>query len=197
MSNMLDFLNEMASAETYASGNFFKPGRGVVVVKDVKLFRGTKDPKTFVAEFLVKSSEPTVEGTSPNAPGTSVSYVQKLTKSSFPKVALSNQKKCVLAILGPEAESLPWQKEDGTLKGTLKGEMVELMRVDPATGYTKPGSICEARGVEIAYETIAKDVKGETMHFPEFTHIPFNAETVKANRALLDKVAAEEESAKE
>lgn len=183
----MSFLDDLASAETYGAGNWFKAGRGIVIVKDVKLFKGEKDPQTYVAEFVVKSSQPTIKDVDPNAPGTTVSYPQKLTRAKFPKQSASNAKKCNLAVLGTEAEALS--------AADLKNEFSELMRIDPATGYTKPGTVCPARGVEVAYETIRKQVNGEFMDFPNFSALPQTPDAIKANRAILDKAAQEESEA--
>jgi hypothetical protein len=173
----MSFLDDMANAETWGSGNYFKAGKGRVIVKDVKLFKGEGDPRTYVVEFIVKSSEPIFKDEEPNAPGTSVSYIQKLTRAAYPKQSNSNAKSANLAILGPDAEVLS--------PADLKKEFEELMRLD-AEGYTKPGTVCPARGIELAYETLRKTTrKGEEMDFPKFTHIPPTKESVAENLALL------------
>jgi hypothetical protein len=201
----MSWMDEMIDAPTSGGGNYFKDGKGRVIVKDVKVFKGHKDKYTYCAEFVVKTSSSnyvdpeTGKPVPPNPAGSSVSYTQLLTKFDSAK---GNAKKCNLAILGPEAEKLAAAAAQGNeeAKKALAKELNELMRIDadgPMKGYTKPGVLCPARGMELAFETRRQWTKDNSkeLTIPEFTHVPFNAENVKANRAFLDNVAEAEKAA--
>jgi hypothetical protein len=185
----MGWLDEMAEASTSGGSNFFKDGRGRVIVKDVKVFKGYKDKYTYTLECVVKSAQSnTIDADGkpvpPNPVGQTVGYTQLLTKFESAK---SNAKKANVAILGPEAEALSPDK--------LKEEFNELMRIDeagPLKGYTNPAKPCPARGVELSFETrrqMTRDGSKE-LTLVEFRSVPMTKELIEQNRALLDAGAS-------
>jgi hypothetical protein len=194
-----DFINDLANAQRFDSGNFFQPGRGVLIVKDVKVFASTKDggdPFTYAAEFLVKKSTNIVEGRPANAEGTSVSVIYKPTRSEYPKMQKSNIAKCNMAILG----SYVGQEVTASLAGPQLAQAIsELLRPfptgNPLAGRTDPSKPCPARGYQITYETIkgkkpGKD--GRDAYYPEFSACTTSEAELAENLKLLAGAASEE-----
>jgi hypothetical protein len=179
----MSFAKELASAKTSGGGNFIKDGRGKLIVKSAAIVSGHKDKKTFIVEAYVKESASTMtdrdgKPVPPNAPGSTVSYVQLLSTYDSAK---GNAKMACLAILGPDSAA---KDEDG-----LAADISELLNLDDK-GYTRKGVACIARGVEIAYETRrqwTKDGKTE-LTLPTFTHVEVTPEEIQANRKTLDTV---------
>ena len=174
----MSWIEDTAKAKTWGTGNFFTAGRGTLILQDVKVFRGFKDPETFAADFCVKESI----GPEANAVGSTVSYICQLNKQESGK---SNMKALILEILktaGPESGTLSDEQ--------LAGEIRELLRIaekGPMANYTDPSlGACPARGVEIAYETRNKTSrKGVDMVLPTFRAKVTTADMLKANRKLL------------
>lgn len=184
-----EFFDDLANADT-ADGraNPFKPGRGTLIVKDVKMFYSSKAWKlkkqknrVFVFEGVVKESFPVDGGEAPNAPGTTVSIVRQLDATEYPDMAKTAMQKVILAIFGPAAATLTKEKKVERTKWLLRvggTDQPELQR-----GVTVRGQPCPARGYEVKYETVP-DAKGK--FWPEITAgETLTEEQVKANLKLI------------
>lgn len=175
----------LARGKQSGGGNFFKDGKGRVIVKDVKMIKGHEDPETFVAELYVKESAPIERDSAgnwvqPNPPGSSVSYIQQMTLRK--EVATGNSNAFIKAVLGPDAEKLS--------EAEFIAEMDEVMHVDatpgPNFGYSNENTVSPARGMELLYETYRTLTRREVLIVVvKFTHVPPDAATIEANRKVL------------
>lgn len=184
----LDFIKDLANADRYEKSKNFTGGAGVAVLNDVKVFKSTKDggdPFTWVKEVVIKSSRDNGEGV-PNAPGTKVGYMQKLTRATHPKSMKSNVLKAHLAILGPGSEALTPAQLEPVLAALLR----PLPAGNPLAGRTDPSKPCPERGRQIAYDTY----KGKDGRFyPNFYAIPQTDADLAENLKLLDSMGASTE----
>lgn len=178
------FLRELVKSEVYGKGNFFTAGRGIVILKDIKIFKSSKsdsggDPYTEVAEFLVKESHKTAPDVEPNAVGSLASVIFKLTAGKSPKSQRSSAQKLHFAILGAGAEALPEDK--------LVAAMSALLRPfpddNPLKGRTDPAKPCPAKGLQVAYDTYKST--GDGRYYPNFYAIDTSPAQLQENLALL------------
>lgn len=182
----MSFVKTLASKKaTGGGGNNIVDGAGALLVKDIILKKGFKDPQTLIFEFYVKESrqDPAHPTVAPNPPGTTASIVKKLTT----KTGAAEQAMGILeSILGPEFAAMTEAEKET--------EMSSQLRIGP-DGYTKQGTECPAKGVEVRYTTYHKNSnEGKDLTIPKLEHVPFTAETVTAGRALIDGAAAEADS---
>lgn len=170
----MSFLKDWAAKPAAGGGNHIKDGRGTLIVKDIRLDKTFKDPRTFVIEFVVKESHAVRDDVAPNAPGTEVSFVKFLTKV-MGEEARAN---AALQAIDPDLAALPADKLAATYE--------EIMRLD-SDGYTKKGTLCDLRGVEVGYETYRKFTKdGKTeLTIPKFKVVANTEEQVAANRKFI------------
>lgn len=171
-------------------GPYFQPGRGVLIVKGFRFGETEKAPKQelFVADYFVEKSTSFPEGTiitsgdgknaepgnstKANAPGTSLSYPQNITK--FPDTAPSNAKDAVVMAARGVQEFDPETLSEADADELL-GEAL-----DPSNPL---------RGVRVGYETRqVKTKKGSWITVTDF--IPLSGQTseeVAQRRAQLDQ----------
>jgi hypothetical protein len=172
-------IKKIAKARATGGGNYIKQGKGVLIVKSISL-EELYNGDTFIAEFLVKSSESMPDAVDANGKpelanpaGTSCSYVQQLTKFES---APGNVKGFLEKLDGCEGES------DEEFEGLLE----TYINKDPKAGEVNP-----ARGFEIAYETFQRPIQkgknaGKMITLVRWTHVDLDQDQVDANRALLD-----------
>lgn len=177
MSFIKNFSNKPAAN---SGGNYFADGKGKVILKDVRLFKGFSDPQTMAFDFVIKESHATTPGTTPNPVGTTAGVVKLC--SGVKVLGDDARAKAIIAqIMGPDAPV------DGSPE--MEAELVGLLRVG-ADGYTKQGTLCPARGVELDYETSrATTGKGTIIIVPRFSHVIMTAEKLAENLAFLDGAA--------
>jgi hypothetical protein len=151
--------------------------REPLILSDVKYISTDKDPKTFIAEFLVKDSSAVRPDVAPNAPGTTVSVIHKWTIHKSAKGNSRTLMDEIIKCVAPDFSKLSEDEYKAALRDLLrKGE----------DGYTDSAKLCPARGVEIAYETYRQKSKAGT----DLTLINFKArkiskEELAANRTQL------------
>ena len=175
------FLDEWVSTTVSGGGNFLKDGKGTLIIKDVSAQKTFKDKRTFIMEAYVKSSSPSGDVDengkllAPNAVGSTVSYVQLLTKFASAK---GNAKAVCLAILGPETAA---KDDEG-----MGADFTELMGLDKE-GYSQKGVASIMRGAEISFETHRKATKdgSKILTIPRFSYVEVTPEQIAANRKLL------------
>jgi hypothetical protein len=100
MASLREIAADVKAAKTAGGGNYIKPGKGVLIVREIKLQKGFKG-KSFIAEFLVESSQATDAGKEPNSPGSSCSKIEMLTgKQEHVDSALGRIKALLIACSG-------------------------------------------------------------------------------------------------
>jgi hypothetical protein len=188
----MDFLKKIASRDTRASGggNYFKQGRGRCIVKALKIENKEEGP-TFIGEYVIESSQSYDDALNDkgqpekaNAPGSTVSWVQKLQKH---KSAAGNVKAHVLAIGGDDEED--FASEDGEKKFE-EGMKALFSKTQPATGMV------------VDYETYQKPIKsgpnaGKPITLIKWKHVPGQTAAEIAARRKQIESAKEDESAEE
>jgi hypothetical protein len=180
-----DIAAKVAASKASGSGNWIKPGRGVLMVKDLRYdsagFKGDK----FIAELRVIESQSMAgrvdkEGKAvlANEAGTTVSFVQLFDQQK--EVAFPNTKGFILALFG--------EKEDEISAEEFVGSF------EVACNKTQP-----ARGMLIKYETVDKTTKKQNeIVVPKWEHVPGQTEaTIAKNRAWLDGVEKAEQKPEE
>lgn len=179
---MSDFIKQLAKAQVFSNtSNRFTAGKGILIVKDVKIFKASKpggDPFTEAAEFQVKKSQATVDGISPNLPGTTVSSIFTLSQGKNIGSQQSSAQKLHFAILGPSAATITPEQ--------LGEALTSLLRPFPdgnvLAGRTDPAKPCPARGLQVAYETYkGKDGK----YYPNFFAVDTSEAELAENLKLL------------
>lgn len=185
---MSDFIKQLAKAQVFNNvANRFQAGKGVLIVKEVKIFKATKpggDPFTEVGEFVVKTSQPTVDGISPNVPGSTVSSIFTLSQGKNIGSQQSSAQKLHFAILGAGTDALSDDKKAEALTTLLR----PLPDNNPLAGRTDPAKPCPARGYQVGYETY-KGKDGN--YYPNFFAVETSEAELKANLAILDGKSAE------
>lgn len=112
MASLKEIAAQVKAAKTTGGGNFFKPGKGTLIVREIKLQDGFKG-RSFIAEFLVEASTATEAGKEPNAPGSSVSKIEKLTGSQDDvQSALGRVKAFLIACTGQLESALTVEEMD-------------------------------------------------------------------------------------
>jgi hypothetical protein len=170
-------------ANARGGGNFFRYTKGRAVLDDLKMIDGYEDEFTFVASFIVKSSEPL--GDEPaHKPGEKVDVVCQLVKFE----ASAADMKGILYALAPELQG---HKDE-------EGETAKILRLadkdDAAAGWkrdrTVPGAgACPLRGVEVSYSTRKKTTKkGTVLTVPTFAAVPQTDAEIDANAEWLKTV---------
>lgn len=162
-------LDRIKGASASKGGNYFKPGKGRLVVKEVKE-SDTYDGAAFIAEFEVVTSK-AIGNDAPNPPGSTVSLVCMLEKFES---AAGTAKAFILELFGKD--------EDEVGDDEFESTYTELV------GEGNP-----ARGMVIDYETIEKTAKktGTKLTLPRFTFVEQTEEQIAAMRAKLDGKAGE------
>lgn len=156
----------------------FRHGRGRVIVKDWKYVEKLSDSNTYILETVIKSSSSTGNGT-PNAPGERADTIEQLSK----KGADSRVKGIVLALLGPDLGGAP----------NADAEVDKSLRIPEGGRYSDESKPSPVRGLELEYFTVERDFTNKETGAKEpgvavrFKHVPFDAETVKANRKFLEE----------
>lgn len=167
-------LEKSGAAKVFGKGNFFKSGRGRLVVDKILYEVMFKGP-TFVAEFVVESSSAgdvdprTQQKVDPNAPGSKVSFVQNTQKQ--PEVAPSEIKAFVLALTGYTSDQVDGQK---ALDADKKPVLINGQEIS-AYGfalYQLKSKEQPMRGAFIDYECIWKQKKNkEWMNVVKWSHV--------------------------
>lgn len=195
---ILDRMKDGAkSAKTFGSGSFVNPGKGVLIVKELKLGgkeEGFHGGDTFVAELLVESCEgfgglkdhTGKDKPAGNPVGSTVSYVEKL-HGEWSETAYGRMLEFVALLTGETEESLAKQAEEK--KCTPQEVLAEGLMAMATVGRRKP--TVSPRGLRIRYSTFEKETKEEKkmITVPKFEAFPNSAETVAEARAKLGDAA--------
>jgi hypothetical protein len=166
-----------------------KPGKGEVLLKDVKVIDTYGETHRFVLEVYTTSSQ-SIESengvpVAPDAPGSSWAVLESL---NMKEGALGRALGFIAQLLGPDADSM---SDDDLLKQLESiARLGEDGRTDPKKGA------CELRGVPYSYETKKKPIKSgankdRKMDIPRFTLKDVPDSQIQANRVLLDGKAGE------
>lgn len=187
MSDDNDFFAALVQSDTSSKGNEYKAGKGVVIVKDVKMFFSLKAWKTkkrkeriFVFEAVVKAVTPIDPDVAPNAIGTTVSVVRALDTGEYPEMAQATMHKANMAALGPGADELPIADKIAATKQLLRiggPDQPELLR-----GVTVTGTKCPQVGYNVGFETRPGN---NGKHYPEFFAIETTPEQLAENLKIL------------
>ena len=171
MASLKEIAAQVKAAKTTGGGNFIKPGKGVLIVREIKLQDGFKG-RSFIAEFLVESSTATEAGKEPNAPGSSVSKIEKLTgKPDHVQSALGRVKAFLIACTG-QLEADLTEDEMGTA-------------FDEALDH--PESVV---GTRVGYETFQVVTKETKTEITAVKWIPIPNQTAEMEADAKRKLAA-------
>src|SRR4029077_12904671 len=177
-----DIAAKVAAAKASGSGNYIRPGRGTLMVKELKYTRGFKGDM-FVAEMRViesqslagrvdKDGKPVLA----NEPGSTVSFVQLFDKHE--QTAFPNTKAYFLALYGEKEEEITAEELVGAIEAACS-------KVNPA------------RGMVIRFETVDKETqKHVQITIPRWETVQNQTEeTIAKNRAWLDGAEKSEKPA--
>jgi hypothetical protein len=173
-----DVFRKIAQASASTGGNWIKQGKYIFETK--KLIGEVKQGgPTFIAELVVVSAEPVTDVETPNAVGSTASYVQLLEKH---KSAMGNAKAFLLALDGKE-ESEVGEEEFVRMLEFYTNSDPKLTMVE--NGQTFTVSVNPAKGMRIACETYRQEKRtkpGEIMTLPRWSTVPQTDEEIAARR---------------
>ncbi len=179
---MSEFLKQLAGAKVFSNvGNRFQAGKGLLIVNDLKIFKGNKpgsDPFTEAAEFVVKKSQPTVEGVAPNAVGSRVSTVFQLSQGKNVGSQQSSAQKLHFAVLGANPDSMTEAQKIEALTTLLR----PFPEGNVLAGRTDPSKPCPAKGYMVAYETYKGN---DGNYYPNFYAAETTPNELGENLAIL------------
>jgi hypothetical protein len=155
---MADWRKKLVKAQAAGGGNYIVDGSGRLIVKDLAILERHGDEYTFVADLFVKSSQPDPmqPDARPNAPGTSVSYVQQLTVFE----SAAGNMKGLLQAIDPDFATLDDAAYIAAVNDLLRAAAEDNAAKGLKEGRTMPNTVCKARGYEVAYKTKRKWTKG-------------------------------------
>ena len=181
---LADIAKKVADAKASGSGNHIRPGRGILMVKEMKYdAKGHKGEK-FIAELRVVESVSIAGRTDKegkpvlaNEPGSTVSFVQLFDQHK--ETAFPNTKAFFLALYGEKEEEISGEDLAGAILAACNG------------------SKQPTRGMLIKYETVDKVTKKDVaIIVPKWEYVPNQSEeTIAKNRAWLDGVEKAEKPA--
>jgi hypothetical protein len=166
-----------------------KPGKGEVLLKDVKVIDTYGETHRFVLEVYTTSSQSTETENgvpvAPDAPGASWAVLESL---NMKEGALGRALGFIGQLLGAEGDAM---SDDELLKQLESiARLGDDGRTDPKKGP------CSLRGVPYSYETKKKPIKSgankdKKMDIPRFTLKDVPDSQIQANRKLLDGAGAD------
>jgi len=174
----VSILKKFNKAKAIGNGNYFLPGRGEVLVSDVKVKDTFKEPYRFILELYTLKSFPVKPDVEPNAPGSSWCVQEPLTTRSG---AMDRAKGLIALMLGKNNAS----------DDELTEEFKRICRLDEDGHTVADSGPCPIRGLKLAYDTMDKEIqggvnRGKIMTLPRFTLIKETPEQWAKNAAEMD-----------
>lgn len=164
---MAEIVGKMRNAKAAGGGNYIKDGTGRLIVKAIEIKRFDMAGDGFLADFVVESSRKTHPEVEPDAPGSSVSFLQLYDK--HPLTAPGQVKAFLMALTGePESE--------------FSGDKL-LPNLSKITGPDQP-----LRGAVVDYSTYRKTTKDKSkiLVLPKFETVHQTPADIAARRKALD-----------